>query len=380
MKRATIVIGAAFGDEGKGHIVDYLSSLTKNAIVVRFNGGAQAAHTVKVGDLRHVFHHFGSGTLAGLPTYLTERFLVNPLAWVAERNVLHYLNEEFYGEIHVHANAEVTTVFDILLNQWAEQARANRHGSCGMGINETVTRKEAGYSLQVRELGNRVHLHEKLDMFLSVWVPVRIEQLGLKLNETQRRILQNPQLRHDYIEACLDFDESTQTIRNETEFLENMDHVIFEGAQGLLLDEEHEFFPHVTRSKTGTKWVADILEPMERREVNLIYVLRSYMTRHGAGPFPTEDITVVYEDKTNHPNDWQGGLRFGRLDMELIGEALNRDIEAFDKRNLTNRTPMLAITCLDQCEIDVNQVAKDFGLKLFLTSHGPDRKDIRQHG
>src|SRR3546814_12318700 len=80
-----------------------------------------------------------------------------------------------------------------------------------MGINETVTRAEAGYTLEVRELGNRLHLNEKLSMILSVWVPIRLGQLGLDLTERQRSILQNPVLKQDYIEACLDFDDFTST-------------------------------------------------------------------------------------------------------------------------------------------------------------------------
>lgn len=83
--RARAVIGASFGDEGKGLVTDYLCAIQGAGIVVRFNGGAQAGHTVVTPDgLRHVHHHFGSGTLWGTPTFLSQFFIVNPIAFLAE--------------------------------------------------------------------------------------------------------------------------------------------------------------------------------------------------------------------------------------------------------------------------------------------------------
>ena len=79
--RARVVIGSNFGDEGKGLTVDYLCHQGAG-VVVRFNGGAQAGHTVCLDRLRHVFSHFGSGTLRGVPTYLSQFFIVNPIMFV----------------------------------------------------------------------------------------------------------------------------------------------------------------------------------------------------------------------------------------------------------------------------------------------------------
>ena len=88
MGNTQAVIGAVYGDEGKGRLVDYLASLTPT-LVVRHNGGAQAGHTVVTPEgLRHVFHHFGSGTFVGSPTYLSRFFIVNPLIWSQEASVL----------------------------------------------------------------------------------------------------------------------------------------------------------------------------------------------------------------------------------------------------------------------------------------------------
>src|SRR5580698_7114906 len=81
---AYAVIGANFGDEGKGLITDFLCSQLDDCLVVRFNGGAQAGHTVVTLRGRHVFHHFGSGTFNDSPTFLSRFFVVNPLLWEKE--------------------------------------------------------------------------------------------------------------------------------------------------------------------------------------------------------------------------------------------------------------------------------------------------------
>jgi len=85
MKNIKIVIGSNFGDEGKGLITDYFANQYPNGIVVRFNGGVQASHTVITpNSIRHMFSHFGSGTLSGLPTHLSEFFIANPIIFKKE--------------------------------------------------------------------------------------------------------------------------------------------------------------------------------------------------------------------------------------------------------------------------------------------------------
>ena len=134
--KATAVIGANFGDEGKGAVTAHLvGAAPATSIVGRFNGGAQAGHTVVTPRRRHVFHHFGSGTLAGAASFLSRHFIVNPFLWEKERDELGH------AELLVDPSAMLTTPFDMLLNQVAERKRGDgRHGSCGIGINETVTR------------------------------------------------------------------------------------------------------------------------------------------------------------------------------------------------------------------------------------------------
>ena len=143
-----VVIGAVYGDEGKGLMTDYLAGKYikqgKSVAVVRFNGGAQAGHTVNRNGMRHVFKHFGSGTLAGADTILSRHFILNPIAFFQELEDLNAkLSGGIKGVIYVENDCMVTTPFDIFINQALELKRGDaRHGSCGMGIGVTVGRYE----------------------------------------------------------------------------------------------------------------------------------------------------------------------------------------------------------------------------------------------
>ena len=113
-------------------------SQVENPLVIRFNGGAQAGHTVTSPEgIRHVFSHFGSGTLAGASTYLSKYFIVNPILFNREYDVL--IKKGIVPRVYVSPECIVTTPFDMMINQVIEKRRdGDRHGSCGYGIFETI--------------------------------------------------------------------------------------------------------------------------------------------------------------------------------------------------------------------------------------------------
>ncbi len=116
MKNIKAVIGANFGDEGKGLMTDYLAASCKNGIVVRSNGGAQAGHTVQLQNgRRHVFGHVGSGAFCGLPSYLSAYFVVNPMLFAKETSEL-----KAYGivpGVFIDGSCMVTTPYDIMITR-----------------------------------------------------------------------------------------------------------------------------------------------------------------------------------------------------------------------------------------------------------------------
>ena len=119
MKNVKIVVGANFGDEGKGLMTDYFSSISSNSIVVRFNGGAQAGHTVVTpDDKRHVFSHFGSGTFNKVPTYLSEYFICNPTLY--KKEFLELKECGIKPMVHFAHDCMFSNPFDMLINQIVE--------------------------------------------------------------------------------------------------------------------------------------------------------------------------------------------------------------------------------------------------------------------
>jgi adenylosuccinate synthase len=299
---ARAVIGANFGDEGKGLVTDYLCS--KGAgVVVRFNGGAQAGHTVVTpGGDRHVFGHFGSGSFLGVPTFLSQFFIVNPILFFKERAELHALG--LNPTVFAHPECLVSTFVDMIINQRLEEARGDkRHGSVGLGVNETIGRSDiAELKITMADLWNGVNLQSKLELMCGKYAQFRT---GKKIDE--------PAMITKFMEGCTMFAEAVHPAG-----MAQCKDPVFEGAQGLLLDQNNkEYFPHLTRSNTGMQNVRVLCAQAGIDDIMTYYVSRTYLTRHGAGPLPGEDPEMVYEDVTNVPHPYQGRIRFAPLDDDL---------------------------------------------------------------
>ena len=364
MKRVRVVIGAAFGDEGKGLVTDYLSKDWAD-MVVRFNGGAQAAHTVKKDNgVEHVFGHFGSGTLNNIPTYLSSYFVVNPDLFLKELAVLE--NKGVTPVVYVNENCYVTTFIDVLINQLVEDYRGNgkKHGSCGVGFNETITRcLHDQFNITVGDILHDMDAAiDTLIDVIEVYAVHRLSELAVPLDyETEYSKKIDPDSAvHKTIDIFKEFLSHVIVVGQSDEFLlATVDNIVFEGAQGLLLDEMHEWFPHVTRSRTGTTNVAALLKTHTLDSVDIYYITRAYTTRHGAGPFPKECDLPEYSiiDITNVANPFQGTLRYGYLDVSLISQSICDDIEnyndAITDAIIQNTNITLVITCIDQVEPNV---------------------------
>lgn len=389
--RITAVIGANFGDEGKGLLTDYFAAKdASRTAVVRANGGAQAAHTVVTPEgTRHVFHHFGSGTFIGAATILGEAFIVNPLLWDIERREI-----GSHPTVYAHADARVTTPYDMAVNQEIERQRSNRrHGSCGVGIFETTVRSvDPDFHLAVRHLRDRAALRQRLDRIRREYVPARLERLGISSpSAVLAERLSSDVLLDNYLDVCRWFCDAVQVVPDHG-CLRRYENVVFEGAQGLLLDEcNRRFAPHLTPSRTGLYEPCRIMEELGLGGMRAVYVTRAYMTRHGAGPFPTEDAGLFYPDPTNVHNEFQGSLRFGILDLDLMAESVRADVD--ENRQGVDVEVRVAVTCLDQVGVKVrwksngeqeshplalvHDVARRFYGCAVYGSNGPTRDRVR---
>lgn len=381
MKKAFAVIGANFGDEGKGLMTDFFCSKNKKSLNIRFNGGAQAGHTVVTPDGKtHVFSHIGSGTFSGADTYLSEFFIVNPILFLKEYSELPET------EIYISGNACISLPCDMMINQFAENSRGEkRHGSCGLGIYETVTRNSSDY-LKIR-FGDNLsenQLREKIRYINSVYVPERLANLGFEsVPEELSELLDDNNITDNFIE---DFFSMKKICRiSDDGILENYDNIIFEAAQGLLLDcDRTEYFPNLTPSHTGMKNVRTILNQFPETETEVCYVTRSYFTRHGAGKFNTENSKIISEyslyDKTNQTNQYQGNFRYGFFDRQEFIKSIN-----LERKFLSESRVSVCITHLDQTDgkiICENQnilpcdIAEDVNADLFYCSYGETRNHI----
>lgn len=396
-KRADIVIGANFGDEGKGLVTDYLASRYEDdALVVRHNGGAQAGHTVTTPDgKRHVFKHFGSGSFAGAKTYLSRFFACNPIIFFQEKEKLEKLNVHTF--VYVDAAAPITTPYDMMINQISEETRGNgRHGSCGVGYGETIERcTHPDFVLHFVDLANKDQLRQTLTKIRDEWVPKRLKALGFAKPSAEwvERISSNTILEW-YLDMAQKFYQSATLAPHD--LLQTSPHIIFEGAQGLLLDQDGEWFPHVTRSNTGIRNALTLARESGIDKIDVTYITRAYLTRHGAGPLPHELDVKPYKnivDETNIPNDYQGALRFAHLNLDLLTKTIFADLKHGE--GFAGLTHRLAITCMDQTGDDIIFINHghcertdhaDFlakvrarGFDRLLLSFGPTRQTVIKH-
>jgi adenylosuccinate synthase len=362
METAKVVIGSGYGDEGKGLVADFLSQ-TWADIVVRFNGGSQALHTVKrPSGLSHAFSHFGSGSLTGIPTYLSQHFVVNPATFMKEYKELE--KKVKVPTIFVHEDCIVTTLLDMRINQAIENFRRyhnQHHGSVGVGINETITRHlNTEYKITVGMLAN--DLPKVLKIIEDIYNDYAVNRL-ISLGMAEDAILE---IKEYDLDKILDgarkqiefFTSHAIIVERDDRMLDYYDNVVFEGAQGLMLDEFHPNFPYVTRSRTGIFNVNEILKDYKNVKTEIYYVSRIYATRHGAGPFPTEvtdevelfDFPYEFEDSTNVPHPYQGTMRIGYLDVDVLKKTIYDDLNNFKGYPDAVR---LVVTCMDQVWYDV---------------------------
>lgn len=354
MRNVRIVIGANFGDEGKGKLTNMYAKNWAD-LVVRFNGGAQAAHTVvKKNGFRHVFGHLGSAAVDGVPTFLSKYFINNPRLFLKELDELSFRNNGIkISDVFVDAEGVVTTPYDVLVNQVLEVSRGNdKHGSCGVGIHETMLRSATEYRLTVYDL-YKLSFNElcyKLLVIRDRYFYSRLNELNLTVPKELEHAVSDSTI-YDIASEMKMFINTVKVVTSVPVFFALFDNVVFEGAQGLLLDEDHEWFPYVTHSKTGVcnvlKIIKDANIDVEKISLEVAYVTRAYMTRHGAGPFPSEDNNQEWfdtVDETNKPNKFQGSLRVGLLDVPLMVKTVAEDIKQLPE----NARVKIHMTCMDQ--------------------------------
>lgn len=408
MTKAIAVIGAGYGDEGKGLATDFFSRHYKAAMVARGNGGAQAGHTVVDGEKRHVFGHVGAGAFAGVSTYLSSGFIANPT--MLHRELVELLQQDRRRQrVYVSPHARVTTFYDMAINSLIEMKRdKDRHGSCGMGINETVTRDLAGYHLDMQTVNTSQHgTLEMVRKIRDEWVPKRLLELGISKEDFPNNPVAERFFEYfDYsaegtTEEIMHYGELME-LHNPKLFLDHDDVVVAEGAQGLMLDEYLGDFPHVTRSVTGLASSIRAAAECGKTTIRPVYMTRAYATRHGAGELlyqgvPITDKKIV--DQTNVDNDWQGAIRYAPLNLHALAWYIREDMKRGEHiaqlYGVKVLEPKLFVTCLDQLDEHVTIITRNkdqlklksvkllayiekvMGIEICAASYGPSATDVQ---
>jgi len=349
--RAYIVVDLGFGDSGKGLLTDFLVRHFEAGVVVRYNGGAQAGHNVVTPDGRHhTFSQFGSGAFNPyVKTYLSQHVVIHPKALLIEGDILEGKGvRDPFSHLRVSDQALVITPFHQAANRIREIVRgANRHGSCGVGVGEAI--EDALLHVEncvlAGDLNNPALLRRKLRAIREQ----KREQITTLCKDNSSESFPARECEVFEREGVIDAWISSITRINELglvvsdsvleRWLRETENVVFEGAQGVLLDADAGFHPYTTWSRCTAANAFDLIKKMAPdSHVFQIGVIRSYAVRHGPGPLPTEtDVLTSVVSEHNKYNEWQGTVRYGWFDAVLARYALG----------VTGRVDSLAVTHLD---------------------------------
>jgi adenylosuccinate synthase len=354
-RRAFVVVGLGLGDEGKGSLVDALVREQGATLVVRFNGGCQAAHHVVSPEGRtHCFAQLGAGTLVpGVKTQLARFVAVDPRAIEREAEALGAIGVgDALQRLSVDPRCVVVTPFHAALNRIRELCRGEgRHGSVGLGVGEALLDAERGGLPAIRfgDLRDPDRLRASLRLLWRMKIDLA-EQLvdqaqGAALDgpaiAAELARLRSPEAIEPLVASMRRLVEERGVTLREGPDLEAHAVTVFEGAQGVLLDRDHGFFPHVTPSRTTFAQAEALLaEASFQGEITRVGVMRAHATRHGQGPLVSEDAALAARlpELHNGAQGFQGAFRVGWLDALTVRHALR----------VTGGVETLALTCLDR--------------------------------
>lgn len=385
MSNVYVIGGLLFGDEGKGTTTDFLVREKNCSLVVRYNGGPQAMHHVVLPNgTVHCFSQFGSGSFFNnCKTLLSEYMVISPHTLLREGELLKMKGvEKIFENIFIDLECVIVTPLHKYLNRISETLRNNnRYGSTGMGVGITITESQNNMFtvLKVKDLLDKAILKEKLLLMINqknnqireiikeyrAESPSFLDKEFLLFSNSYHKfdpkILEKANslfiesIQQNTLDNLFDFYCSFSSFLSknfvsghkliESELLQSHN-IIFEGAQGALLDANHGFFPHITKSDCSASNALKLLEKVKNQE-NLVApftiikvgILRAYGSRHGNGPFPTH--SSLWEDKIkeehNSRSEWQGEFKVGPFDITLAVYG----IKIF-------QPDFIAITCVDK--------------------------------
>ncbi|MSP17027.1 MAG: adenylosuccinate synthetase [Myxococcales bacterium] len=335
-----VVLGLGFGDEGKGSIVDWLArrAIAEGGappLVIRWNGGPQAQHHVVTDDGRvHCFAQLGAASFVGARTHLAGDMAVDLYALEEELRELATTTGEAASDLRARVTIDprcaLVTPWHATVNLVREALRGGRrHGSTGRGIGEA---KLGPIRMFAGELE-----YDFATRLREVRAGLLARASALAADDFARALIARAS-EADIFDAYLAAARLPIAVRDEAPAA---DHVIFESAQGSLLDRDHGFFPHVTPSRITRRAARDVARGLRLDAPMTVWgVLRAYHSRHGEGPFPSEDCELATRlpELHNREDGHAGRFRVGWFDAVLARYAIG----------FAGPIDRIAVTCLDR--------------------------------
>lgn len=345
----TVLVPLGFGDEGKGSWSEYFAKRICADLSIRYNGGCQGYHFIRVNGVPHPANQFSAAMLARpkLVTVIGEQVPVAPISLLAEGLVM----EEKFGvnalsRLFLMLDSPVVTPAHNLLCETRELYSKDRIGTAGVGVREVMADIAAGDESLVMRMKDFFDAGWR-EKFAAVneWQFEKIRHLDAPQDELAGRIAE---FKADYPLCCMlnDLNRLLGKIgglgsvlsRKELDSLCWNTNLIFEPAQGTLLDREYGFKPHVTSTTTTVE--PALAYGLDDSVTEYVGLCRAFMTRHGRGFFPTETDELGFADD-NGMHEFQGKFRFGWLDLALLKYAIEVN-QRFAKLSY------LAVSHLDQ--------------------------------
>ena len=276
----TVLVGSQWGDEGKGKVVDILSKRYK--IVARYQGGANAGHTIKIGNEQVILHLIPSGILRpDVTCVIGNGVVIDPKALLNEIAFLESIGIDIQGRLLISHNAHLIMPYHKLLDSINEQG-SEKIGTTGKGIGPCYNDKYARKGIRIQDLLNKEELIRKIRINLD------------EKNKIIENVYGKEALNVDsIIDEYLKFDQKidpyvTDTANFLNKAIDGGQSVLFEGAQGALLDVDFGIYPFVT-SSSPTSGGASTGTGVPPTKIDSVFgIVKAYITRVGNGPFPTE--------------------------------------------------------------------------------------------
>lgn len=320
MANAVVILGAQWGDEGKGKIVDALTE--KADIVARFQGGHNAGHTVVIDDETFILHLIPSGILHGNKICIIGNgVVIDPAALLSEMDELKEKGIELNHNLHISKNAHLIMPYHMAIEREKEKSKGNKKiGTTGRGIGPAYVDKMARTGIRVVDLLYPEIFREKIEANLK-----DINFLLANLYHGETFTVDEIYKKYmEYAELLYDFIDDTDILINS--YLDEGKNVLFEGAQGTLLDIDHGTYPYVTSSSASAGGVCTGIGVSPLKIDTILGVVKAYTTRVGGGPFPTEIRDALGEEIRKRGGEYGATTgrprRCGWLDMVALKHSV----------------------------------------------------------